>query len=70
MMNKDLSTPSDVITSCDYGMCPTIKSNNETNTINVVKSNEMLHSIEAGRNHVDDDHSEPLENRPIGDAQR
>ena len=66
MMSKDLSTLSDVITLCDYEMCPTIKSNNETNTIIVVKSDGMLHSIEAGRSHGIDDHCEPLENRAVG----
>jgi hypothetical protein len=66
MMNTDPSTPLDVITLCDHEMCPTIKSNNETNTIIVVKSDGMLHSIEAGRSHGVDDHCEPLENRTVG----
>jgi len=62
----DLVTQRDVITSCDYETCPTIKSNNGSNTIIVVKSDEMLHSTEAGRNHSDDNHYEPLENRAVG----
>ena len=59
-------TQRDVITSCDYETCPTIESNNAINTIIVVKSDGMSHSIEAGRNHGDDDHCEPLENRAVG----
>ncbi len=66
MMNVDLLTQLDVITLCDYEMCPTIKSNNAINTITVVKSDGMLHSIEARRNHGDDNHYEPLENRTVG----
>jgi hypothetical protein len=66
-MNRiGLATKPEVITLCDYEMCPTIKSNNETNTIIVVKSDGMLHSIEAGRSHGVDDHCEPLENRAVG----
>jgi hypothetical protein len=59
-------TQRDVITSCDYETCPTIKSNNAINTIIVVKPDGMLHSIDAGRNHSDDNHYEPLENRAVG----
>ncbi len=65
-MNSDLSTPSDVITLCDYEVCPTIKSNNAINTITVVKSDGMLYSIEARRNRGDDNRYEPLENRTVG----
>jgi hypothetical protein len=61
-----LATQRHVITSCDYETCPTIKSNNGSNTIIVVRSDEMLHSIEAGRNHGDDNHYKPLENRTVG----
>jgi hypothetical protein len=66
MINAGLSTPSDVITLCDYETCPTIKSNNEINTITVVKSDGILHSIKAKRNHGYDNHYEPLENRTVG----
>jgi len=66
MMNADLVTPSDVITLCDYERCPTIKSNNGINAIIVVKPDGMLHSIEGGRSHGDDNHYEPLKNRAVG----
>ena len=66
MHEIDLVTQRDVITLCDYATCPTIKSNNGSNTIIVVRSDGMLHSIEAGRNHGDDNHYEPLENRTVG----
>jgi hypothetical protein len=66
MMNADLSTPSDVITLCNYEMCPTIKSNNAINTIIVVKSDGMLHSIEARRNHGDDNRYKSIESRAVG----
>ena len=65
---SDLASQRDVITLCDYETCPTIKSNNETNTVIVVKSDGNSHSIEAGSNHGDDDYYEPLENRSVGDA--
>ncbi len=65
-MNVDLLPQLDVTTLCDYEMCPTIKSNSAINTITVVKSDGMLHSIEAGRNHGDDNHYELLENRTVG----
>ena len=55
-----------VITLCDYGTCPTIKSNNAINTIVVVKSDGNLHPIKAGTNHSDNNHYEPLENRTLG----
>jgi len=64
------STPSDVITLGDYETCPTIKSNNETNTVIVVKSDGNSHSIEAGTNHDYDNYCEPLENRSVGDARQ
>ena len=64
------STPSDVITLRDYETCPTIKSNNETNTVIVVKSDGNSHSIEAGTNHDYDNYCEPLENRSVGDARQ
>ncbi len=60
-----LATQQDVITLCDYESCATIKSNNGSNTMIVVRSDGMLHSIEAGRNHGDDNHYEPLENRAV-----
>ncbi len=62
----DLATQRDVITLCDYETCPTIKGNSGINAIIVVKSDGNLHSIEAGRNHFDDNHYEPLENRSVG----
>jgi hypothetical protein len=56
----------DVITLCDYGTCPTIKSNNAINTMIVVKSDGNLHSIKAGRIHSDNNHYEPFENLTLG----
>jgi hypothetical protein len=67
-MNTDLLTQSDVITLCDYEMCPTIKSNNETNTITVVKSDGNLLSIEAGTNHDRDNHYKSPENCSVDGA--
>jgi hypothetical protein len=66
MNEVDLATKRDVITSRDYETCPTIKSNNGSNTMIVVKSDGMLQAIETGRDHGDDNHCEPLENRAIG----
>jgi hypothetical protein len=65
-VEMDLVTQRDVITLCDYGTCPTIKSNNVINTMIVVKSDGMFYSIETGRNRGDDNHYEPLENRAVG----
>jgi hypothetical protein len=59
-------TQHDVITLCDYEACPTIKSDNATSTIIVVKSDGNLHPIEGGRNLSDHYHYEPLENRQVG----
>jgi hypothetical protein len=70
MMNADLSTLSDVITLYDYEMCPTIKSNNETNTITVVKPDGNLLSIETGTNHDCNNHYKSPENRAVGNTQR
>jgi hypothetical protein len=64
----DLATPQDVITLRDYETCPTIKSNNELNTINVMKSDENSRSFEAGRDHGGDNHYKSLENRAVGGA--
>ena len=55
-----------VITICDYGTCPTIKSNNAIKTMIVVKSDGNFHSIETRTNHSDSNHNEPLENRTLG----
>ncbi len=55
-----------VITLCDYGTCPTIKSNNAINTIVVVKFGGNLRSSEAGRNSGDHDYYEPFENCAVG----
>ena len=62
----DLPTQWDVITICNYGTCPTIKSNNTINTIIVVKFDGNLRSIEAQRNRSDDNYYEPIENRTVG----
>jgi hypothetical protein len=70
MHEIDLITSRDVITTCDYVACPTIKSNKETNTVIVVKSDENLYSIEAGRNCGDDTHFERLEDRAVGGARQ
>jgi len=56
----------DVITLCDYETCPTVKSIYAINTIIVVKFDGNLQSFEAGRDHSDYDHYEPLENRAVG----
>ena len=56
----------DVITLCDYGTCPTIKSKNTISTIIVVKFDGNLRSIEARRNRSDDNYYEPIENRTVG----
>ena len=66
----DLAIHRDVITLSDYETCPTIKSNNETNTVIVVKSDGNSHSIGAGSKHSDDNYYEPLENRSVGDARQ
>jgi hypothetical protein len=63
---RALAALRDVITLCDYGTCPTIKSNNAINTIIVVKSDGNLQSIETRTNHCDNNHYEPLENRTLG----
>jgi hypothetical protein len=62
----DLATQRDVITLSDYETCPTIKSDDEINTITVVKSDGNLHSIKTGRNHDCDNHYKSLENRAVG----
>ncbi len=62
----DLPTQRDVITICNYGMCPTIKSKNTISTIIVVKFDGNLRSIEARRNRSDDNYYEPIENRTVG----
>jgi len=46
----DLVAQRFVITLCDYGTCPTIKSNNIIKTMIVVKSDGNLHSIEPEQN--------------------
>jgi len=68
-MNRiDPSTPSDVITLCDYETCPTIKSDYDLSTVVVVKSDGNSHSIETGTNHDYNNHYKSLENRSVGDA--
>jgi len=62
----DLATLRDVITLCDYGTCPTVKSNNATNRMIVVKSDGNLHSIKTGRIRSHNNHYEPVENRTLG----
>jgi hypothetical protein len=66
LSEENLVTLRDVITLCDYGTCPTIKSNNTINTMIVVKSDENLHSIRAGRIYSDNYHYESFENRTLG----
>jgi hypothetical protein len=63
-----LATQRYVITLSDYETCPTIKSNNEVNTMSVVKSDGNSHSIKAGRNSGRDSHYKSLENRAVGGA--
>jgi hypothetical protein len=65
-LGLDLSKHRDVIASCDYGTCPTIKCNNAINTIIVVKSDGNLQSIQARTDHSDSSHYESLENRTLG----
>ena len=67
-VEADLVSQRDVITLCDYESRPTIKSSNEINTVIVVKSDENLHSIEAGTNRERDNHYKSLENRAVGGA--
>jgi hypothetical protein len=68
MNATDLVTSPDVVTLCDYETCPTIKSNNEINTVIVVKSDGNSHSIKAGSNYGYNNHYEPLETRAVGSA--
>ncbi len=68
-VETDLASQRDVITLGDYETCPTIKSNNETNTVIVVKSDGNSHPIETGTNHDYNNHYKSLENRSVGDAQ-
>jgi len=60
-----LSAQSDVITTCDYRTCPTIKSNKAINTVTVVRFDGNLQWIEARRNRGYDNHYELLENRAV-----
>ena len=66
MNGPGLGTPQDTITLCDYETCPTIKSDNNLNTVIVVESDGNSHSIGAGSNHGDNNRYEPLENRAVG----
>lgn len=66
LSEKVPGTQREVITSCDYGTCPTIKSNNVIITMIVVKSDENLQSNQAGRIHIDNNHYEPVEIRTLG----
>ena len=61
----DLAIQREVITMCDYGTCPTIKSENAIKTMIMVKSDGNLHSIKAGI-HSRNNHYEPFENRTLG----
>ena len=54
----------DVITLCDHSTCPTIKSNNETYALIVVKSDEESQPIDSCIGH----RLEPDEDRAIEDA--
>jgi hypothetical protein len=60
-----LSAQSDVITTCGYRTCPTIKSNNAINTVIVVRFDGNLQSIEARRDRGYGNYYEPLENRAV-----
>ena len=62
----DLEKQRDVITSCDYATCPTIKSENAINTMIVVKSDEKFPPVEARTNDSDDHRYESLENSTLG----
>ena len=62
----DLPAQQDVITLCDYETCPTIKRNNGSNTLIVVKSDGNLHSIETGSNRNDNNHYKSVENCAVG----
>src|SRR5438105_15780972 len=62
----DLVAQRFVITLCDYGTCPTIKSNNIITTMIVVKSGGNLHSIETRTKCSDISHYEPLDNPTLG----
>lgn len=62
-MNDNLM---DVITLCDYEMCPTIKSNNGAIALIVVRSDEESQLVDRCIDHS----FEPNENRAVGDAQR
>jgi len=64
----DLATQRHVITLCDYETCPTIKSDAETNTIIVVKSDRNFHSIKPRRNHGSDNHYKSLASHKVGGA--
>ena len=57
---------SEIITLCDYKMCPTIKSENGRSMIIVVKTDGNLHPIEDGRNHSGPNHCKPIEKRKVG----
>jgi hypothetical protein len=62
----DVEKQRDVITSCDYGTCPTIKSENAINTMIVVKSDEKFQPVEARTSDSDDYCYESLENSTLG----
>ncbi len=64
----DLATQQDVITTCDYETCLTIKSNSGINTATVVKSDGNLHSIKTGRNYNGDNNYKSSEDRTVGGA--
>ena len=62
----DLDKQRDVITSCDYATCPTIKSEDAINTMIVVKSDEKFQPIETRTSDSDDYRYESLENSTLG----
>jgi len=64
-----LGVQRDVITSCDYETCPTIKSKNGISTMIVVKYDGNSQSIETG-NHGDDNPNKSPENRAVRGAHR
>ena len=58
------NSPMDVITLCDYEMCPTIKSDDKASALIVVKSDGESQLFDSRIGH----RVEPVENRAIGDA--
>ena len=66
LSETDRAKQRDVVTLCDYGTCPTIKSNNAVTARIVVKSDEKFQSIEARTSHSNNGHNESLETHTLG----